>query len=135
MINRVRLRIAYAAQLWQQGIRFDQLICLGTERKLDAEVESKEIILDISNAELPARKDWQFDGQLPTNEYEMMKFVLDQADLPAEMHSIPLQCINTPMIKSSDGSVKRPGAGETILALIDQLKFLEIAYSFPINLT
>lgn len=113
-LSRVRSRIAYLASQWKKGIKFDTLILLGSERALDASIETADHLVDTNNKDLAIRADWKFDGNLPKTEYEMILFVFEQADIPLEMRSLPIKFINAPNFKNADGSLRRATTGDTI---------------------
>jgi hypothetical protein len=110
----VRGRLCYIFKLWDAGVRFDNLIFLGSERPLDAQKDSAAVLLDRSQTILPIRCDWTQTNGLPTTEVEMMKFIFGQATLPSGFDQINIQFISTPMKENEDGSVRRPNTGDTI---------------------
>jgi len=119
-VSSFRDKMAHMITLWQRGIRFNQVIMLGSERKLDPIIESKEILLDAQNPYLPVRADWHYDSKPITTEYEMLKMVYDQADLPAELRAIPVTTINAPNTINPDGAVKRATTDDTIFAWLKE---------------
>jgi hypothetical protein len=112
--KRVRTRLAYLIELYKKGIQFDEIIMLGSDRPLDAEIENEVMLLDTKNPDLACKTNWTFNGALPKTEFEMLKFIYDQADLPAQFKAVPTQIINTPMIKNSNGTMRRPTTEDTI---------------------
>ncbi len=113
-LPRVRCRLAYLLELWNQGIRFDKLIILAGQRPLDASLENESELLNVqTQPNLPTKQCWHLEGSLPTTEAQMMAMVLDQIELPADFNArIELQV--TPMITKADGTVVRPTTGDTI---------------------
>jgi hypothetical protein len=105
----MRNRLAYLLQRWQAGVTFDALIFLLSERPADPVRESKEVLL--SSTTLPIKKEWQFNGMLPRNEYEVMRFIYDQADLPAGFAAIPVFFVN-----GADNNKKNANTMDTIIA-------------------
>ena len=112
-LQRVRTRIAYLHELGQKGIVFDQIILLGGKRPLDPEIEKSEQLLDYNNPDLPIRKDWQFNGSLPTTETEMMKMVVDQSELPQRIKQ-RIVIIDTPMQPAANNTLRRPNTADTM---------------------
>ncbi len=91
----MKKRMNYLAQLWQQGVRFDQVIWLTGDRPLDARVDST---LDRCR-----------------NESEAAHILWDEANLPEEMRQLPVTYIAVPM-KSEGSSLKRPNTEDTLVA-------------------
>jgi hypothetical protein len=114
-LKTLRTRLAFASKLWERGIRFKTLVFLVGERTLDERVESKEMILDEKNEDLPFRNDWKFSGVYPTTETSLAKIVFDQSQIPLEMRNINIIFIDTPMQKSSNGLLRRPTTDDTVI--------------------
>lgn len=112
----MRTRFAYLIEQWQQGVRFDQIIFLVGARPLDATLESHQVVLNTDNTEQYVRKNWSFEGILPSTETDAAKIVYHQADLPVDMGQIPVRFIDTPMQPTNTGSVRRPNTADTIAA-------------------
>ncbi len=111
----VRARLAYLAKIWQAGVRFQQLVFLTGQRILDPVQETEQALCDRNQDILPIRSDWQYDRQdLPTNETEMMRFIYEQAAVPAELRAVPLTVIDAPQIIDDRGNTKRPNTQSTI---------------------
>jgi hypothetical protein len=101
LYERARKRTEYAVNLWDQGIRFKEIIVLGSERKLDPQQE-------------PASS---FAGtdQVPTTEYEMLKWVFNTIQIPTEMRQTKTTFINSPnTIDEKTGKVKRATTADSI---------------------
>ncbi|MBA2307204.1 hypothetical protein H0W26_03680 [Candidatus Dependentiae bacterium] len=113
-ISCVRNRLSFLIKLWNEGIRFKNIIILSGERPLDNSIESQEIIVHPNCASLPLKRGWRYKGKLPTTETEMIKFVLDQTELPHAWNSLPLVFINTPLQKTEQGAVRRPTTHDTV---------------------
>lgn len=112
LLGRVRMRIAYLIKQWERGVRFDKIVLLGGERPIHEQFESEAELLDRENRFLPFSEDWEFSGEFPKTEAEMMHFVYEQADLPKEMRKIPVEYVNAPMVQR-DGQIFRPSSQET----------------------
>ncbi len=93
VLNRVRTRLAYVADLWKKGIRFKKLILLAGERALDSAREpEKEFFTPFTNL-ITIREGWKAPASLPTNEKDMMLFVYDQTKLPEGLRDIPMEVV------------------------------------------
>lgn len=118
-VDRVRIRLLFLVSLWQWGIRFKQVVLLGSERPLNSVVDSESSLLNVPQVGLPNRKDWVVPSKLPQTESEMMSMIYDQVDMPSEMKNLPLVVINSLQTKTADGSFRRATTADTI---IDWLK-------------
>lgn len=108
LAENVRKRLAFFLKEWDRGVRAQEIILLGSARPLNEKLETKDLLINDQSI-LPFRPDWHFDGTLPTTEYEMMKFVTDQADIPHEIKQ-HIKIFDTPM--KQDGN--RPNTQDTI---------------------
>lgn len=114
LLERTRSRLAHLIRLYNEGVRFNELVILTGQRYLNDKRESQEILLDGDNGILPIRKDWKFDGVMPKTEAEMIRIVLDQADLPQGMEKIKVTFVDSPMQQNADGSFRRPTTPDTV---------------------
>lgn len=112
--ERVRSRFAHLIYLWKKGIRFDNLVVLGGERDLDPQLESEKVLFEPEKSYLEIRTDWVRPVKVPTTEFEMMKMVIDQAVLPAELKFMAITYINAPKVKTDTGALRRPNTSDTI---------------------
>ncbi len=104
LVTRVRTRLAYLKDLWKKGVRFDELIFLGGERPLaESGKETPDILYNRLNRDLPFRRDWQANFEIPTTELGMMQLVWDQADLPQDLRNVRVRWINAPMKPNPKG--------------------------------
>ena len=73
----VRKRLAFLMKEWDRGVRFQQVVLLGSSRPLN----EKEIpeLLNASNLELPFDDSWTTGAEVPATEGQMMRMVYDQA--------------------------------------------------------
>jgi hypothetical protein len=115
-ITRVRLRLAYLIELWHQGIRFDSIVFLGGQRPLDPDIEPTAILMHNNVPTLPTRTDWSLVGELPKTEYDMIAMVIDQTIFPPDMALLPRVIIDAPMVKKTDGTLRRPDTNDTVSA-------------------
>lgn len=81
MLTGVRKRLAHLEQLWLRGMRFRQLVMLGSRRPLNKDKEGASSLFDRHNKDLAVRDGWQAPKTVPTNEVEMMALLQDQAQL------------------------------------------------------
>lgn len=111
-IRPVRSRLAHLIKLWNSGVRFDNIVVLGSDRDLDQKIENETVLYhsDI----LPIKSDWKRPETPPTTEYEMMKMVFDQVTLPSELDKVALLWVNTPKIKTAAGIFRNPNTSDTI---------------------
>jgi len=84
----VSKRIDYAAELWQQGIRFKEMVMLGSERALDYQHEPISHFYDF-NYQGPL-------SDIPQNECEMLQVVYETTRLPEEMGKLKTTYIKAP---------------------------------------
>ena len=96
LLPRVRMRLAFLAREWERGIHFDSLALLGSARPLDPKEESHRSLSNSKDPVLPARVSWKFSGHYPRTEFEMMKFIFNQASIPDDMRQIKVIFVNTP---------------------------------------
>ncbi len=90
--SRMQTRLDHLKDLWNEGIRFSEIVWLTGDRPLDKRVD-----------ELTDRT---------SNESEAARLIWQEADLPEEMRSLPILFIAVPM--KADG--KRPNTEDTIIA-------------------
>lgn len=108
-----RTRLASALRFYQKGVRFGKLVIHVGARPLDPEMESKAVLIDRNNLELPIRADWQEPIELPKTEAEMARMIFDQAQLPAGFDEhVKVEIVDAPMQKNIDGSLRRPNTGD-----------------------
>lgn len=115
LLSRVRIRLAYLAQQWRKGVRFNSIVLLGSDRTLDSKLECPQFLLS-RDPILPTGKDWKTPTELPTNEIDMMKFVFAQADLPEGMRRTRLVIVTAPHKRDRDGNITRATTEDTLLA-------------------
>lgn len=94
----VKERFSFLLAEWQRGIRFQDIIFLGSERPLD--MLSENI--------------WLTDTQVPRTETEMMKRAWQEMELPKDLKAVPMKIFDTPMKQDKDGKFLRPNTGDTI---------------------
>jgi len=117
----MRNRLAYLIEQWCRGVKFGKLVFLLSERPTDPVRENKEVLLHSTT--LPIKKEWQFDGALPKNEYEVMRFIYDQAELPKAFKEIPVVWINYADSKLPGDDIRKrsiANTGDTVHAWLSK---------------
>ncbi|CAG8720391.1 hypothetical protein C2G38_2102826 [Gigaspora rosea] len=122
LLPSVRNRIAYLASEWERGVRFNEIVLLGSSRSLVPEKECPEMLKNKTDSILPARSDWEFEGKLPTNEIEMMSFIFDQAQLPEGLRSLNITAVNAPNKRDKNGEERRAQTVDTIITWLNEAK-------------
>lgn len=92
---RMQKRLDFLKFLWDEGVRFKEIVWLTGDRPLDSRVDS---LIDRCN-----------------NESEAARVIWEQTDLPIEMRSNPVTFIAVPM-KQEGSILKRPNTENTIIA-------------------
>lgn len=93
--SRMQMRLDFAKQLWNEGIRFREVVWLTGDRPLDRRVD-----------ELTDRC---------KNESEAAHILWEETDLPEEMRALPVTFIAVPM-KQEGAVLKRPNTEDTLIA-------------------
>jgi hypothetical protein len=93
--SRMKMRLNYLSELWNQGIRFSEIVWLTGDRLLDPRVD------DLTDR--------------CRNESEAARILWEEAKIPEEMRSLPVLFIAVPM--KEDG--RRPNAQDTIVAWLN----------------
>lgn len=113
LIIRVRSRLHFLVEQWNQGIRFKHLYFLTGERLLEPKYESPDRLLSDTNSPLRIRPDWIPPTVMPKFENEMVEMVWDQSEIPADMRAaVSVHFISAP---KQPGST-RAQTEDTILA-------------------
>lgn len=114
-LDGVRSRLSLLIQAWEEGIRFDTLVFLTGERYLrnkEGETESLFILCNPSEEATPLKKNWHFQEGTPyATEYDMVKIVWDQVEIPENMKKAlegKIVFINAPK-----GTHERPSTKDT----------------------
>lgn len=92
---RMQMRLDYLKELWEEGVRFDEIVWLTGERLLDKRVDH---LLDLCS-----------------NESEAAHILWKEANLPEGMKNLPVVFIAAPMKKE-----KRPNTEDTIMAWLQE---------------
>lgn len=78
-VTAVRKRLAFFRKQWQEGVRFQKLFLIGSQRKLIPGKEAESVIFNPENAELPYDAPQKPPSYIPQNEADMMTAVYQQA--------------------------------------------------------
>ena len=113
-MHAARVRIAYVIKLWNDGVRFDQLVFLTGQRTLDSEKESVKELLDRTQKVLPVRIDWKQPEAMPETESTMMRMLYDQAQMPQALRMVPFNVIDIPYQETAIGQKRRPNTQDTV---------------------
>jgi hypothetical protein len=82
-LRTVESRIKWLVKEWKRGVRFDAVIILSGERKLDKALELSEI-----------NKRWRCPEVMPENETQMIQWLWNETELPKEMRRLPFTLVN-----------------------------------------
>lgn len=94
-VRPMQLRVDYMIQLWKEGIRFNNIVILCSERPLDPAVEP---IYDLCATEADAAR-----------------YIWVNSDIPDELRALPTQFVSVPML-AEGGKVRRASTLDTIEA-------------------
>ena len=91
-------RLNHLIELWNQGVRFDEIVWLTGDRPLDNRIDG---LMDRCN-----------------NESEAAHIIWDETNLPNGMQHLPVIFVAVPM-KNEEGTLKRPNTEDTIIAWLE----------------
>lgn len=114
-VPKVKLRLAHLVKLWNEGIRFKQIVFLTADRALDPSYEGKEAILYDMPEALPLNAS-ATTKHLPKTESEAMAFYYQNCSLPAGLKALPLQVVTAQTNKNALGIKHRPNTGDTVVS-------------------
>ena len=92
------MRLNYLKELWNKGVRFDEVVWLTGDRPLDKNIDD---LRDVA-----------------ANESQAAPIIWESADLPQEMKSLPVRFIATPM-KNKQGVLTRPNTMDTLVTWLE----------------
>jgi len=92
--SRMQMRLDYLKELWNEGVRFKEIVWLTGDRPLDKRVDG---LIDVCK-----------------NESEAAHILWESADLPEEMRACAVKFIAVPMKQE-----KRPNTEDTLLAWLE----------------
>lgn len=84
LASTVQERIGFMIHLWNQGIRWNTLVFLASERPIAMNTPEKDLKADVIRSGYP-----------PT-EYGVMRYIVDHMSLPNELRALPQLWVNTP---------------------------------------
>ena len=114
MVKPFRQRLAFTYALFKQGIKFNKIHLVGSERQLSATHENEKVLLEATNPDLPFRKDWLLKTAIPTTDTPMLEFLYDQADFSTPFRAVPMVALNVVNVVKSDGSITRATTGTQV---------------------
>ena len=114
-MQRMRTRLAYLIELWNNGVFFEDIVVLVGQRPRSPEIETDDVIMGKGASELSVKKDWKL-SQMPATETDMARLVFEQTELPVGLDKIPVIFVDTPMQKTATGTLRRPNTVDTVLA-------------------
>lgn len=114
-VPRLKRRLSHLISLWNEGIRFKQIVFLTADRPLDSSYESRESLLCNTPENLPLAP--LSDGEeLPKTEAEAMAFYYRMGLLPPELKALPLQIVVAKTCEITSSAKMRPNRGDTVLS-------------------
>jgi hypothetical protein len=96
--SQMQMRLDYLKQLWEDGVRFDEVVWLTGDRPLDIRVDG---LTDRCS-----------------NESEAARVLWEETDLPEEMRALSVVFVAVPM-KRDGACLKRPNTKDTIVAWLN----------------
>lgn len=101
-------RFASLIKLWEQGVRFDQIVLLSGARPL-TDAEQHALVADFNLS----------DEQTPATEADAMQLVYKNSAMSESMKQVPLVVIDVPMQVTKNGALARPTTGDTVNAWME----------------
>lgn len=107
LFGRIKTRLQYAIELYNQGIRFKKLVFLSGARPVVPEQgENMQNYMQSLSLET-------IDDVEPLTEAEIMKFIYKYISMPDDMRQLPVQFVDTPMVQTGMGT-RRPATDDII---------------------
>ncbi len=97
--SRMKKRLNYLKELWEEGVRFREIVWLTGDRPLDSRVDDFLDRID--------------------NESQAAHLLWEETDLPEEMRNLPVVFIAAPMKREGD-TLKRPNTEDTLIAWLEK---------------
>lgn len=108
IFDRMKARFQFLIDQWNNGVRFNSIVLLGSSRAANKEQgENQQHLEKWANTKI---------DHMPSTETELLKFIYDHIPMPEDMRKVPLQIIDVPMLQNPDGTMKRPTTADTIEA-------------------
>ncbi len=104
--NSVRDRLRFLIRTWQHGIRFREIVFLGSARLLDPRLEP-----------IPR---WRHKAARPKTETDMMKIVFAQTKVPKGWQAIKVRFVDAPAKPDGAGGMRRPNTADTVEAWLKE---------------
>ncbi len=117
IVPTMQARLAWLIHLWQQGVRFRQLVVLSGQRPLTSEIDKVATVFPVLQQAL--KKDANTPEMvLPMHETEAARLLLQVTPLPKGMQDIPVVFVDTPRIWQQD-HWQRAHTGSTVEAWME----------------
>lgn len=117
-LPRVRSRLGYLLEQWKKGVRFSHLYFLSGSRDLDPLYENEQTFSTSEDLSFLIQKGWSAPKEPPKTEWEMIKMLWEQVELPQDMRKqIQVDFIYAPKKQGPiQGKWVRPTTEDTVLA-------------------
>jgi hypothetical protein len=116
-LQHMRRKLAYVINLWNEGVRFNQLVFLVGQRKRDSKIEADNILYD--ETILKFRKDYSFNTKgIFESEFDLAKLMYGQVEIPLDMKKVETFFVNAPE-RVVDDKVRRPDTQSTICCWLE----------------
>lgn len=100
----MQTRFTHLVQLWEKGVRFDEIVLLSGARPL-TDGEQHALV-----------RYYNLGDEVPVTEADAMKLVYKHSAMPENMKKVPLVVIDVPMQVAKNGALTRPTTGDTVNA-------------------
>lgn len=114
----IKVRLAHLMKLWNNGVRFNQLIFLTSERTLDLAYEGQKTLL-YSMPDQIVISPLAAEMSMPQTEAEAMAFYYQNSHLPQDLKSLPLKIITTKSREILPYTKRRATSGDTVLSWLE----------------
>ncbi len=104
-VPRMKRRLGHFINLWQQGLRTDEIVFLTGQRPLIPEIDKIEELTSDGFKQAPAGT--HYEDLIPQNETEAAKLLFHTTKLPTEMRQVAVTYIDTPRFLKN-GHWERP---------------------------
>lgn len=109
---RMSLRLAYAINLWNQGVRFNKLVFLAGDRPFIEELE-KEAIRHPELYKLSIPQTAIEEPPFPKTEYEAIQLIVKRTELPESFKDVSITFVRAPMKMNANNTLSRPTNDDT----------------------
>ena len=112
-------RLDWLARQWQQGVRFEQLVVLVSQRPLTPGIDRiPELMTKLLERSTRNPAQWSADSTPPLHETEAARLLLTAYPYPEGMEQVPVKVVDTPR-KWQDGNWFRCHTAETFRAWLN----------------